>query len=133
MTVNNLCQWTDLTIGQICPMPPYCIYFTPAVWSHNTEIKVPSDENTEFKGSPFKAWSRSVYSHTCYAYNKDFLFANFYPSGPFTCICQNLSQAFPVLAVANITSGVGPQNNTGHSAHHYRQLMQTLLLSARRI
>ena len=25
-------------------------------------------ETTELKGSPFKAWSRSVYSHTCYAY-----------------------------------------------------------------
>ena len=25
-------------------------------------IKVPSDENTELKGSPFKTWSRSVYS-----------------------------------------------------------------------
>ena len=26
----------------------------------DTEIKVPSGENTEFKCSPFKAWSRSV-------------------------------------------------------------------------
>ena len=32
------------------------------------EIKGPSDENTELKRSPFKAWSRSVYIHTCYAY-----------------------------------------------------------------
>ena len=31
-------------------------------------IKVPSDENTELKGSPFEAWSSSVYSRTCYAY-----------------------------------------------------------------
>ena len=27
------------------------------------EIKVPSDENTELKGSPFKTWGRSVHSH----------------------------------------------------------------------
>ena len=31
----------------------------------DAEIKVPSGENTELKRSPFKAWSRSVYSHTC--------------------------------------------------------------------
>ena len=36
-------------------------------WPQNAEIKVLSAENTELKGSPFKAWSRSVYSHTCYA------------------------------------------------------------------
>ena len=34
----------------------------------DAEIKVPSGENTELKPSPFQAWSRSVYSHTCYAY-----------------------------------------------------------------
>ena len=28
---------------------------------------------TELKHSPFKAWSRSVYSHTCYAYCHRFL------------------------------------------------------------
>ena len=27
----------------------------------DAEIKVPSDENTELKGSPLKAWSRSAY------------------------------------------------------------------------
>ena len=36
--------------------------------AEDAEIKVPSDENTALKRSPFKAWSRSVYSHTCYAY-----------------------------------------------------------------
>ena len=39
----------------------------------DAEIKVPSGENTELKRSPFKAWSRSVYSHTCYAYCQGFL------------------------------------------------------------
>ena len=45
---------------------------------------------------------------------KDLFFANFYPSGPFTCIFfQNLSQVFSVLAVANTGSCVGPKNEKG--------------------
>ena len=32
-----------------------------------TEIKVPSGENTERKRSPFKAWGRWAYGHTCFA------------------------------------------------------------------
>ena len=39
----------------------------------DAEVKVPSVENTELEGSPFKAWGRSVYSHTCYAYCQRFL------------------------------------------------------------
>ena len=39
----------------------------------DAEIKVQSGENTELKRSPFKAWSRSVYSHTCYANCQGFL------------------------------------------------------------
>ena len=46
---------------------------------------------------------------------RNFFFAYFYPSGPFTCIFfQNLSQFCPVLAVANTGSCVGPQNKIGH-------------------
>ena len=33
-----------------------------------TQKLVPSGENTELKRSPFKAWSRLVCGHTCYAY-----------------------------------------------------------------
>ena len=45
---------------------------------------------------------------------RDFSLANFYPSGPFTCIFfQNLSQVFSVLAVANTGSCVGPKNEKG--------------------
>ena len=41
----------------------------PPQWgAADAEIKVPSGENTELKRSPFKAWSMSTYSHTCYAY-----------------------------------------------------------------
>ena len=44
------------------------------VWrAADAEIKVPSGENTELKRSPYQAWSRSVYSHTCYAYCQGFL------------------------------------------------------------
>ena len=46
---------------------------TPQWGAADTEIKVPSGENTELKCSPFKAWSKSVYSHTCYAYCQGFL------------------------------------------------------------
>ena len=44
-----------------------------AVGDADAEIKVPSSENVELKRSPFKAWSRSVYSHACYAYCQEFL------------------------------------------------------------
>ena len=92
--------------------------FVLAQWgAADAEIKVPSVENTELKCSHCKAWSRSVYSHTCYTYCRGFPPANFYPSGPFNCIFfQNLSQVFPVLAMANTSFCVGPQNKTGHPA-----------------
>ena len=47
---------------------PSPIFKLPQWGAADAEIKVPSIENTELKDSPFKAWSRSVYSHTCYAY-----------------------------------------------------------------
>ena len=40
---------------------------TPPQWgAADAQIKVPTGENTELKRSPFKAWSRLVYSHTSY-------------------------------------------------------------------
>ena len=44
---------------------------------------------------------------------------------------QSLSRVFPVLAVANTGSCVGPHNKIGHPARRYRQLMQVPVLSAR--
>ena len=41
---------------------------SPQGGAADAEIKVPSGENTELKRSPITAWSRSVYSHTSYAY-----------------------------------------------------------------
>ena len=52
----------------------------PPQWAAvDAEIKVPSGENTVLKRSPFKAWSRAVYSHTCYAYCQGFLPCLFLP------------------------------------------------------
>ena len=77
----------------------------------DAEIKVPSGENTELKRSPFIAWSRSVYSHTCYAYCQGFLPCLFLPFQSIHLhFSQNLSRFFPVLALANTGSCVGPQN-----------------------
>ena len=54
-SINTLLSDTDTLLS------------APQWGAADAEIKVPSNENTELKRSPFKAWSRSVYSHTCYA------------------------------------------------------------------
>ena len=89
----------------------------------DAEIRVPFDEDTELKRSPFKAWSRSVYSHTCYAYSQGFLpclFLTFrsihLPVHSPAFFSQNLSRFFLALAVANTSSCVGRQNTIGHPA-----------------
>ena len=79
----------------------FCFVFVPSPhavisWPHSGELwtqkfKVPSDENTDLKRSPFKAWSRSVYSHTCYAFCQGFLLCLFVPFGSFTCIFSKTS------------------------------------------
>ena len=67
--------------------------------------------------SPFKACSRSVYSHTCYAYCQGFL-PCLLPS--FRTIhqlfFQNLSRFLFLSSVANTGSCVGPQTKIGHPA-----------------
>ena len=74
----------------------------------DAEIKVPSGENTELKHSPFQAWSRSVYSHTCYAYCQGILPCLFLP---FQFIHRHF---FP--KPLPIFSCVGLQNKIGHPA-----------------
>ena len=65
---------------------------------------------------------------------RDFFLADLYPSGPFTCIFfQTSPKFFPVVAVADTGSCVGPQNKIGPPAHRYGQLMQVLILSVRGI
>ena len=93
------------------------VHLAPQWGAADAEIKVPSGENTELKRSPFKikAWSRSVYSHTCYAYCQGFLPCLFLP---FQSIHLHFFQSnfFPALEVANNGSCVGPQNKIGHPA-----------------
>ena len=55
------------------------VVVAPQWGAADAEIKVPSGKNTELKRSRFKAWSRSVYSHTCYAYCQGFLPCLFLP------------------------------------------------------
>ena len=96
--------------GEVMSLPPQ--------WgAADTKIKISSDENTEFKRSTFKAWSRSVYSYTCYAYCQEFFSCLFLPFQSIHLhFFQNLSRFFPALAVANTRSCVGPQNKIGHPA-----------------
>ena len=79
-----------------------CLVFfhlSPQWGAADAEIKVPSGENTDLKRSPFQAWSRSVYSHTCYAYCQGFLPCLFLPFQSIHLhFFQNLPQFFPVLA-----------------------------------
>ena len=76
-----------------------CSVETPQWGAADAEIKVPSGNNTELKRSPFKAWSRSVYSHIYYAYCQGFLPCLFLPFRSIHLhFFQNLSQFFPVLA-----------------------------------
>ena len=88
--------------------------WSPQWGAADAEIKVPSGENTEFKRSPFKAWSRSVYSHTCYAYCQGFLP---YLLLPFHSIhlhfFQNPSQFFLCWLWPTHGFCVGPQNKIG--------------------
>ena len=61
------------------------VTFPPQWGAADADIKDPSDENTELRGSPFKAWSRYIAMHATLT-ARDVVLANFYPSGPFTCI-----------------------------------------------
>ena len=73
--------------------------------------KVPSGENMELKRSPFKAWSRSVYSHTCYAYCQGFLPCLFLPFRSIHLhFFQNLSRFLLCWVWLTHGSCVGPQN-----------------------
>ena len=99
---------------------PWLVFFLEAFlqWgAADAGIKVPSVENTDLKGSAFKARSRSVYSHTCCAYCQWFLPCLFLPFQSIHLhFFQNLSWVFPVLVVTNTSSCVGLQNKIGHPA-----------------
>ena len=83
----------------------------------DAEIKVSSGENTELKRSPFKAWSRSVHCHACYAYCQGFLSCLFLPFWSIHLhFFQNLSRFFLCWLWLTHGSCVGKQNKIGHPA-----------------
>ena len=75
--------WLLFSVGHVADP---CLFWTPQWGTTDAEIKDLSVEKSELKGSPYKAWSRSVNSHACYAYCQGFLPCLFLPSGPFICI-----------------------------------------------
>ena len=90
---------------------------TPQSGAADAEIEVPSGENTELKRPPFKAWSRSVYRHMCYAYCQGFLPCLFLPFRSIHLhFFQNLSRFLLRWLWLTHGSCVGPQNKTGHPA-----------------
>ena len=91
--------------------------FHPQWGAADVEIKVPSGENTELKRSPFKAWSRSVHSHTCYAYSKGFLPCLFLPARSIHLhFFKTSPDFFQCWLWLTHDSCVGPQNKLGHPA-----------------
>ena len=65
------------------------------------KLEVPRGENSEPKRSPLKAWSKSVYSHTCYAYRQGFLLIHTISVHSPAFFFQKPLLISPVLAVAN--------------------------------
>ena len=91
--------------------------FAPQWGTADAEIKVPSGENTELKRYPFKAWSRSVYSHTCYAYWQGFLPCLLLPFRSIHLhFLRNPSRFLLCWLWLTHGSCVGPQNEIGHPA-----------------
>ena len=107
-----------LSPPHLCLSKVLCSSLSPPWGAADAEIKVASVENTELKDSPFKAWSMSVYIaiHATLT-ARDFLFAYYYPSGPFTCIFPKPLLIFTCVGrVANTGSCVGPQSKIGQPA-----------------
>ena len=103
----------DFFLAYFYPSSPFTCIFSAA----DAEIKVPSGENTELKRSPFKAWSRLAYSHTCYAYCQGFLPCLLLPFRSMHLhFFQNLSRLFLCWLWLTQGSCVGPQNKIGHPA-----------------
>ena len=117
--------------AQICILFSFCITFRLVLTHHHhrqslnrdsgelrtQKLKSHLNENTELMRSPFKAWSRSVYSHTCYAYCQGFLSRLFLPFRSIHLhMFQNLSRFFLCWLWLTHGSCVVPQNKLGHSA-----------------
>ena len=92
-----------------------CIKDSPLQW-RCTEKPAYNWSRLELKRSPFKAWSRSVYRHTCYAYCQGFLPCLFLHSRSIHLHFSKPSPIFPVSTVSDTGFCVGPQNKKGHPA-----------------
>ena len=88
----------------------------PQLGAADAEIIVPSSENRELKRSPFKAWSRSVYSRTCYAYCQGLLPGLFLPFRYIHLHFFQNSRFFLCWLWLTHGSCGGPQNKIGHPA-----------------
>ena len=74
----SLCTWWSAMLSVQSLIRCNCkaaifFYPTPQRGAADTEIKVPFDKNTDLRGSPFEAWSRSVYCPACFTYCQGFL------------------------------------------------------------
>ena len=102
-------------------------------WPHRTELRMQKLKThllrtKSLKVLPCKSGAGPYIAMHATPSATDFFLANFYPSGPFTWFFfQNPSQVFSVLAVANISSCVGPQNKIGHLAYLYKKLQVPVL------
>ena len=111
--LSRLRGCTERRIGQ-----SFCLIAATPQWgAADAEIKVPSGENTELKRSPFKAWNRSVYRYTCYAYCKGVLPCLFLPFRSIHLhFFQNLSRFLPCWMWLTHGSCVDLQKKIGHPA-----------------
>ena len=87
----------------------YSVRKSPQWGAADAEINVSSGENTDLKRTPFKAWSRSVYSRTCYACCQGFLPCKFLPFRPI--YLQFKKKKFFLCSAC-----VNSQNKIGHPA-----------------
>ena len=82
----------------------------------NAEIEVPFVRTQSLNVIPLKPEVGQYIAILATLTARDFFLAYFYLSSPFACIFPKPVPVFPVLAVANTSSGVGPENKIGHSA-----------------
>ena len=69
-----------VVFGDGCVLTLWCAQVSRGGELRTQKLKSHLFLNTELKDSPFKAWSRSVYSYPCYAYCQGFLLRYFHTS-----------------------------------------------------
>ena len=74
------------------------------------KLRSPSAENAELKVLALKSGEGQYIAIYATLTARDFFLDNFYPSGPFTCICPKSLKSFSCVAVASTGSCVGLQN-----------------------